>query len=283
MIREVKRVVQGYKTLEGAGVQVVRVLGIQDIHDIDPFLLLDAFDSDNPEDYVKGFPMHPHRGIETITYLLEGEIVHRDSLGNGDKLVAGELQWMTAGSGIIHEEMPQASPKMKGLQFWLNLPAADKMTEPKYFAIMPEDLKEIPLQGGHIKLISGDFNGESGVKQPHVKANMMDLELYGDVTYEFDVSKELNSFVYILEGEGYFGSQETLCKMHSAVIFGDGDSVKIRAGKDGIRMVVLSALPLNEEVAWGGPIVMNSQKDLQFAFYELNTGTFLKHEAKVDR
>jgi len=281
MVREVKRVVEGFKTLEGAGVVVVRVLGIQDIKDIDPFLLLDAFDSDNPSDYIKGFPMHPHRGIETITYLLEGEIIHRDSLGNGDSLVAGELQWMTAGSGIIHEEMPQASPKMKGLQFWLNLPASDKMTEPKYFAIMPEDIKEIPIDVGHIKLISGEYNGQVGVSQPHVKANMMDLQINPNETFEMDVPSQYNSFVYILDGSGYFGDKEQQCNMHSAVIFTDGDSIKIKASDQGIRMIVLSAIPLNEEVAWGGPIVMNSQEDLQFAFYELNNGTFLKHEAKI--
>ncbi|MCL1787756.1 MAG: pirin family protein [Defluviitaleaceae bacterium] len=275
-IREVKQIVKGYPAIEGAGVKLIRVLGPDNIRDIDPFLMLDAFKSDNPADYIKGFPMHPHRGIETITYLLEGRVDHGDSLGNRDTLRDGDLQWMTAGSGILHEEMPKATKMLNGLQFWLNLPAKDKMTKPSYFPISPDMVKNIDVEGGRIKLIAGEYMGEKGVEPNYVKATMMDVQLAADVTFDIPVPALENSFAYILDGAAYFGEEGAPVQQYSAAIFTKGDTVRIRATSLGVRLVLLAGQPLGEPVAWGGPIVMNTDEELQEAFWELRQGTFIK-------
>ena len=276
--REVKKIVQGYATTDGAGVKLIRVLGHDNVRDIDPFLMLDAFGSDNPDDYIRGFPMHPHRGIETITYLLEGEIDHKDSLGNGGVLRGGDLQWMTAGSGILHEEMPKetGSGRLKGLQFWLNLPRKDKMAPPHYFSISPEMVKDIAIEGGKVKLIAGEFSGEKGVEPLYVKAKMMDVQLDPNAEFEMPVPAELNTFAYILEGGGLFGVKRKAASRHSALIFDSGDSVRVQALDGGIRFVLLAGKPLNEPVAWGGPVVMNTGEELDAAFRELQSGTFIR-------
>ena len=275
-IREVKKIVRGRHAIDGAGVKLIRVLGHGDIHDIDPFLMLDAFGSDNPDDYIRGFPMHPHRGIETITYLFEGRVDHTDSLGNSDTLRDGDLQWMTAGSGILHEEMPRATKNLDGLQFWLNLPAKDKMAPPNYFPISPDMIKDIDVGVGTIKLIAGEYLGEKGVESKYVKATMMDVILNGDVAFDIPVPALENSFVYVVDGGAYFGEEGTLVPKHSAAIFTHGDTVRIRTTTEGIRFVLLAGKPLNEPVAWGGPIVMNTDAELQQAFRELQQGTFIK-------
>jgi redox-sensitive bicupin YhaK (pirin superfamily) len=276
--REVKRIVRGYATIDGAGVKLIRVLGHNDVNDIDPFLMMDHFGSDKPADYIKGFPMHPHRGIETITYLLEGRVDHKDSLGNGGTLLDGNLQWMTAGKGILHEEMPKetASKRLSGLQFWLNLPKKDKMAPPHYFPISPEMVKDIKIEGGKVKLISGEFLGEKGVEPKYVKATMMDVALNRNAEYTFPVRAELNAFAYIIDGAAHFGEQRTLAERHSAVIFGDGDAVKVHANESGVRFMLLTGKPLKEPIAWGGPIVMNTQEELRTAFAELGNGTFIR-------
>jgi len=275
-IREVKRVVKGRQTVDGAGVKLIRVFAHSDIYDIDPFLMFDAFGSEDPEDYIKGFPMHPHRGIETITYLLEGRVDHKDTLGNSDTLMDGDLQWMTAGSGILHEEMPKESKRLDGLQFWLNLPKKDKMAPPRYFPITPDMIKDIDIENGRIKLISGEFLGESGVEPLYVKATMMDVSINVDSEYEIPLSKEQNTFIYVLEGAAYFGEERTLVKRHSAAIFSEGDIIRVNASDAGVRFVLLAGKPLGESIAWGGPIVMNTQEELQTAFDELSEGTFIK-------
>lgn len=277
-IREVSRIVQGVQTTDGAGVKLVRVLGKSDIKDFDPFLMLDAFGSENPEDYIKGFPMHPHRGIETITYLLEGKVNHLDSLGNGGTLSGGELQWMTAGSGILHEEMPQETKKLEGLQFWLNLPQKDKMAPPSYFPISSHMIKEIELEQGNVKLIAGEFLGERGIEPKYVKATMMDVTLHPSSEYHIPIPSEQKAFLYILDGMAQFGEKATLAKKHSAVLFNQGDVVRVSASKEGIRFVLLAGKPLEEPIAWGGPIVMNTQEELELAFSELEKGTFIKHK-----
>jgi len=274
--REINRIVRGTATVDGAGVKLIRVLGHGDIRDIDPFLMLDAFGSDNPEDYIKGFPMHPHRGIETITYLLEGRVDHRDSLGNGGALLGGNLQWMTAGSGILHEEMPKETERLRGLQFWLNLPRADKMAPPHYFPISPDMVKNIDIGAGKVKLIAGEFSGEKGVEPPYVKATMMDFDLTPGAEYTLPVPPELNAFAYIIEGDAQWGGKRAPAGKHSAVIFGDGDAVTVRAQNEGVRFVFLAGKPLREPVVWGGPIVMNTEEELDAAFRELRDGTFVK-------
>ena len=275
-IREVKRIVKGQPTVDGAGVKLIRVLGRGDVNDIDPFLMFDAFGSENPQDYIKGFPMHPHRGIETITYLLEGRVDHRDSLGNSDTLLDGDLQWMTAGSGILHEEMPKETNRLNGLQFWLNLPKKDKMVPPDYFPISPDMIKEIDIDNGKVKLISGEFLGEQGVSPKYVKATMMDVSFNPGALYDIPISNEQNTFVYILEGDASFGEKRTHVGKHSAAIFAEGDTIRVFASEFGVRFVLLAGKPLKEPIAWGGPIVMNTQAELQAAFDELSRGTFIK-------
>jgi len=276
--REVKKIVKGYATVDGAGVKLIRVLGREDIRDIDPFLMLDAFGSNDPDDYIKGFPMHPHRGIETITYLLEGRVDHKDSLGNGGTLLAGDLQWMTAGSGILHEEMPKVTEtkEMRGLQFWLNLPQKEKMAPPHYFPISPDMTKRIDIEAGIVRLISGSYLGNQGVAPQHVEITMMDVQLKRGAECDLPIANELNTFVYIIDGAGYFGDSRTPVQAHSAAIFGEGDAVRAQAMDSGIRFVLLAGKPLNEPIAWGGPIVMNTDGELRNAFIELQTGTFIK-------
>ena len=276
--REVSRIVKGHPTVDGAGVKLIRVLGRDDVRDIDPFLMFDAFGSEDPNDYIKGFPMHPHRGIETITYLLDGRVDHLDSLGNSGTLLAGDLQWMTAGSGILHEEMPRATKKLDGLQFWLNLPRKDKMAPPDYFEITPDMVKNIDIDNGKIKLISGEYLGKRGVAPKYVQATMMDVSLNKNAQYDISIPFGQTSFVYILEGSARFGKERTHVEKHSAAIFSDGDMIEVCASELGTRFVLLAAPPLGEPIAWGGPIVMNTEEELREAFSELNRGSFIKHQ-----
>lgn len=204
--RNIFKTVKGQPVIDGAGVHLIRVLGPSDVYDIDPFLMLDAFDSENPEDYILGFPMHPHRGIETITYLIKGEIDHKDSLGNGGTIKEGESQWMTSGSGILHEEMPQASDKLFGLQIWLNMPKMSKMDEPAYFDITRDMIKSIdlPENGGVVKVISGLYDNIDGVDTRHVQVIIFDISLNPGFEFEIPSNEENNLFIYIFEGNGFF-------------------------------------------------------------------------------
>ena len=278
-VREVKRIVKGNATEDGAGVKLIRVLGRDDVEDIDPFLMLDAFGSDNPIDYIKGFPMHPHRGIETITYLLEGRVDHKDSLGNGGTLLAGDLQWMTAGSGILHEEMPKETETkgMHGIQFWLNMPQKDKMAPPHYFPITPDMVKTIGIEAGTVKLISGRYMDSQGVESLYAQITMLDVQIKPNAEYDFPIAEEQHSFVYLIDGTGYFGSERTLVQKHSVAIFEAGDAIRVQAMNSGVRFLLLAGKPLKEPIAWGGPIVMNTREELQNAFDELHMGTFIKH------
>ena len=270
----VVRVVKGQRTVDGAGVNLVRVLGRNTIEDFDPFLMLDSFDSRNPADYVKGFPLHPHRGIETVTYLVKGEIIHQDSLGNKGVITDGGTQWMTAGSGIMHEEMPQASQHMLGLQLWLNLPQKEKMTEPKYFDIRKEDTLEIHREDYMLRIISGSWEGEEGVKPHHIQATVMEFLLKEGKELLIPAKPEENSFIFLLEGDAIIAGDRYDEK--SAILFGGGDTIKVSAAKNPLRFMFLQGPKLRESVAWGGPIVMNTQQELQQAFADLRTGDFIK-------
>lgn len=276
--RPVRRIVTGHRTVDGAGVSLVRVIGYRDTRDFDPFLMLDAFDSTNPEDYIKGFPWHPHRGIETITYLVHGDIEHGDSLGNQGSIRDGDCQWMTAGSGIIHQEMPQASDRMLGAQLWLNLPAKDKMASPKYGDIRKADVPIIEEDGSFIRVIAGLYHGNCGAFEgDYIKATYLDVEVAAGHDWEFETDPESTLFIYIMQGGGYFdpASLETIEEKH-AVLFGEGSRFWVKSGSKGIRFLLLSGRPLHESIAWGGPIVMNTQEELDLAFNELEMGTFLK-------
>ena len=280
-LREISKNITGRATMDGAGVKLVRVLGNNTVNDFDPFLMLDAFDSTNPDDYVRGFPWHPHRGIETITYLVEGSIEHGDSLGNKGHIGAGECQWMTAGSGIIHQEMPKPSPRMLGLQFWLNLPRSEKMTEPKYHGATADQVPAIIDGDASVRVIAGDYKGTAGaLTADHIKATFIDVTLAADAEWTLDTDPQATVYLYIMEGEGRFDeNSEPVPKKH-ALLFTLGDQLKVRAGSSGVRFVLCQARPLHEPVAWGGPIVMNTREELNQAFEELDSGAFIKsHQA----
>ena len=268
-LRTVRKIVTGKDAVDGAGVKLVRVIGYRDTAEFDPFLMLDAFDSTNPDDYTKGFPWHPHRGIETITYLISGDIEHGDSLGNSGSILDGDCQWMTAGSGIIHQEMPKASERLFGVQLWLNLPARDKMVDPQYGDIKSEDITVVDEDGSRVRIIA--FEGR------YVKATYLDVEVAAGRDWSFESQRDSTLFIYILQGEGLFdptGMESITSKR--AVLFDEGDRFWVKAGDEGIRFLLLSGKPLKEPIAWGGPIVMNTRQELDQAFRELNENTFIK-------
>lgn len=276
-IRSIRRIVTGKPATDGAGVKLVRVIGYNDTQDFDPFLMLDAFDSTNPEDYVKGFPWHPHRGIETITYLIRGDIAHGDSLGNKGRILDGECQWMTAGSGILHQEMPQASERMLGTQLWLNLPAKDKMTEPKYNDIVRENVPTVAEEGLNIRIVSGNYKGTDGAfRGEYVDTLYLDAEMAPGAEWLLETDPEATLFIYIVQGAGFFGpSGEGVAEKH-AVLFEKGNAFRAKASEAGARIFLMAAKPLGEPIAWGGPIVMNTREELDLAFRELQEGTFIK-------
>lgn len=276
--RKVKRLVTGQRAIDGAGVHLMRVLGPDTITDYDPFLMLDSFDSHNPADYIKGFPFHPHRGIETISYLVQGEMSHQDSLGNKGTIHGGESQWMTAGSGIMHQEMPQASKHMLGVQLWLNLPQSEKMTDPTYFDITGEMIGVKETADATVHVLAGEYDGTKGVEPPHIKATIYDVELKEGKTITLPTKAEDNVFVFLIEGNAVIEGQTVAEK--TAILFGEGSEIKLstETGKV-LRFMMCAAKPLGEPVAWGGPIVMNTREELDHAFKELDKGTFIKHNA----
>lgn len=276
-LRTVKKVTSGKHAVDGAGVKLVRVIGYHDTDDYDPFLMLDAFDSTNPADYTKGFPWHPHRGIETITYLIQGDIEHRDSLGNKGSIRDGDCQWMTAGSGIIHQEMPQPSERMLGAQLWLNLPTKDKMTAPKYGDIKKEDVAVVNESTATIRVIAWNYLETKGAFEgSYVKAVYLDVEVKPGGEWEYDSDEHSTLFIYIVQGEGRFEPDKDTISEKQAVLFNSGQRFWVQAGESGIRFLLLCAKPLHESIAWGGPIVMNTQAELDLAFKELNENKFIK-------
>ena len=278
-IRKIRKIVTGEHAVDGAGVRLVRVLGHKDTQDFDPFLMLDAFDSVNPEDYVKGFPWHPHRGIETVTYLIRGDIEHGDSLGNKGSILDGEFQWMTAGSGIIHQEMPKPCERMLGVQLWINLPAKDKMTAPQYHGISADNILVIDEGTRKIHVIAGTYNGKAGAFEgDYVKPLYLDVEMTPGAEWELDTDREATLFVYIVQGEGNLGpASDDLIPAKHAVLFDAGNRFRVKAGANGMRFLLFAGKPLKEPIAWGGPIVMNTREELDIAFQELRDKTFVKH------
>lgn len=275
--RKVSRVVTGRPGRDGAGVNLTRVLSTPTIVDFDPFLMLDSFDSRNPADYTAGFPMHPHRGIETITYLVEGRIEHEDSLGNKGVISDGCSQWMTAGSGIMHQEMPKTQPRMLGFQLWLNLPASEKMSEPKYFDIQPGNIPTVVEDGRVVRIISGEYAGVSGVKPHHIQATLLDISLDAGRSIDLPVPVDETVFLFLMEGDLMVEGQRYAEK--SALLMSDGDIVSVTA-PDGTnsRFQLMAGAPLHEPVAWGGPIVMNTEDELEQAFRDLRHGSFIRQK-----
>ncbi len=279
MNRKIESILTSKPTIEGAGVNLKRAFGYNEVPLLDPFLLLDDFRSDNPKDYIAGFPWHPHRGIETVTYMLEGTVEHGDSMGNKGIIGAGDVQWMTAGSGIIHQEMPKGiNGHMGGFQLWVNLPSAHKMMGPRYREIKQEQIPEVSTYKGiRIRVVSGEVEGIKGpVKDIVVDTEYLDIMMAPNTEFEHSIKKGYRAFAYVIEGSGYFGSgkRSSIGKEH-LVIFKDGDTVIITAYED-MRFLLISGKPIGEAVAWHGPIVMNSREELEIAFEEYRNGTFIK-------
>jgi redox-sensitive bicupin YhaK (pirin superfamily) len=298
-IRPVKRIVSSKPTMEGAGVHLRRAFGFGDTTEFDPFLLLDDFRNDRPEEYRAGFPWHPHRGIETITYVLAGNVEHGDSLGNRGNLGSGDVQWMTAGRGILHQEMPQgdAQGRMHGFQLWANLPSSLKMTAPRYQDIKAPEIPEVVDDDGtRVRVVCGNFWGKRGpVEGVAADPRYLDVFVPAGKRKTLAVELERHAFAYVFEGSGSFraasepfgvltektdGDNEILIREQtgnrSLVLFDSGDEVTVQAGDQGIRFLLVSGKPLKEPVAWYGPIVMNSQSELQQAVAELHNGTFIR-------
>ncbi len=299
-IRPVKRIAQSMPTMEGAGVKLHRAFGFGTTDEFDPFLLFDDFRNDRPGDYQAGFPWHPHRGIETITYVLAGAVEHGDSLGNKGKMAAGDVQWMTAGSGIMHQEMPHGDERgrMHGFQLWANLPASLKMTAPRYQDIPAAVIPEVTDDDGtHVRIITGDFWGKKGpVEGVAADPRYIDVFVPPGKRKTLPVEVGRHAFAYVFEGSGSFSGAsqpfgvlteketpagETLVREQtgnrSLVVFDSGDAVTVQAGDEGIRFLLVSGKPIAEPVAWSGPIGMNTQSELQQAVSELRNGTFKNH------
>lgn len=301
-LRPVKRIIQSKPTLEGAGVHLRRAFGFGNTSDFDPFLLLDDFRNDVPEDYLAGFPWHPHRGIETITYVLAGSVEHGDSMGNRGAISAGDVQWMTAGSGIIHQEMPKGdnAGRMHGFQLWGNLPSALKMTAPRYQEVKAKDIPETKDDDGtHVHVVCGNFWGLKGpVEGVAADPIYLDVSVPPGRRKTLPVETTRHAFAYVFGGDGKFCNASeplavptepvgwldtkppTKAENRSLILFDRGDEVEVRAGADGIRFLLVSGKPIQEPVAWYGPIVMNTQQQLREAFRELDEGTFLKTQTK---
>ena len=276
MERKIRHQVSGYRTKDGAGVNLVRVLGYETVQEYDPILMLDSFDSTNPEDYTAGFPMHPHRGIETISYVYHGFMTHKDSLGNEDTIGKGEVQWMTAGSGILHEEKLPASERLLGVQLWLNLSAKDKMVPPAYRSIKNSEIEEIDIENGKLRLLAGEFQGKKGYISKHLPLDYYDLHLNPNASIILHTVSERSVMVFTLLGEIYIG--DVLIKEKTAVKLTHGDFVEIKATEKNAQVLFISSERLDEPVAWGGPIVMNTEEELKEAFDDLRKGTFLQDE-----
>lgn len=276
MERKIKQQVRGYRTKDGAGVSLVRVLGNRTVQEYDPILMLDSFDSTNPDDYTAGFPMHPHRGIETISYVYRGFMTHRDSLGNEDTICDGEVQWMTAGSGIMHEEKLPAAKRMLGVQLWLNLPAKDKMAPPAYRSIKSTEIEEVEFNWGKLRLLAGEFEGRKGYLSKYLPLNYYDLHLNSKASIVLNTESEHSVMVFTLLGDAYIGGE--LVKEKTAVKLTSGDALEIKATDEKAQVLFISSKRLDEPVAWGGPIVMNTKEDLNKAFDDLKRGTFIQNK-----
>ena len=301
-IRPIRKVLKSKPTIEGAGVHLKRAFGFSEVPVFDPFLLLDDFRSEIPEYYLKGFPWHPHRGIETITYVLEGDVEHGDSLGNKGVISSGDVQWMTAGSGIVHQEMPQGDEngKMYGFQLWANLPSREKMMDPRYRDVTHEQIPEVRLPNGTIlKIISGEVSGIKGpVGDIVIDPEYIDVTVPANSEFRHPAKQGRTVFAYLIDGQGYFCREKNpftyeaeginyfdlqrdpLVGNGTIVLFADGDEIMVSTEEQGVRFLLISGMPIGEPIAWYGPIVMNTQEELRVAFEEYRQGTFIKFKGR---
>ena len=301
-IRKIKKVLKSKPTIEGAGVHLKRAFGFHEVPELDPFLMLDDFRSQNPDDYVRGFPWHPHRGIETITYVLHGQVEHGDSMGNSGVISQGDVQWMTAGSGIIHQEMPKGDGKglMGGFQLWANLPASHKMMGPRYREVKENQIPHVTLKSGTlVRIVCGEFEDVKGpVRDILTNPEYLDVTIPAKSSFSHTIKSDYTAFAYVMEGKGYFDQRrdsyayeveganyfdfdrDCLIGPENLIIFDEGDELTIESSSDSLRFLFVSGRPLREPVAWYGPIVMNTQEELKIAFQEYRDGTFIKHKSE---
>jgi redox-sensitive bicupin YhaK (pirin superfamily) len=297
-VRKVRKILRGTPTLEGAGVHLKRAFGYQHVPELDPFLLLDDFHSNDERDYIAGFPWHPHRGIETITYMLHGRVEHGDSMGNAGIIHSDEVQWMTAGSGIIHQEMPKGPGLLWGFQLWANLPASHKMMDPRYREVKSGQTPEISVEGGaKVRVICGELNGVKGpVRDIVTDPEYLDVRVAARSKFLHNVKLGHTVFAYVIEGKAYFDlgrdpyayemeganyfdfKRNCLIGRESLIMFDDGDQLTFTTADEAVRFLLVSGKPIREPVAWYGPIVMNTQEELRIAFEEYEKGTFIKSE-----
>jgi quercetin 2,3-dioxygenase len=298
-IRRISKIWKSKPTIEGAGVHLKRAFGNSEVPHFDPFLLLDDFHSDYPPHYLKGFPWHPHRGIETITYMMQGRVEHGDSMGNKGVIEAGGIQWMTAGSGIIHQEMPRGNEtgSMWGFQLWANLPASHKMMQPRYQEFSAAQIPEAKLEKVRVKVICGNVGGVRGpVQDVVVDPEYLDVTVPEGTTFTHAIKRGYTALAYVIDGQGYFDlerdpyahevegrnyfdfERECECGPENLILFQDGDLVAVTTNSRPVRFLLVSGKPIGEPVAWYGPIVMNSQEELEVAFEEFQRGTFIKHK-----
>ena len=278
MNRKIKEKVTGFRTKDGAGVSLVRVLGHNTVESYDPILMLDSFDSTNPEEYRAGFPTHPHRGIETVSLISRGKMKHKDSLGNEDTIGDGEVQWMTAGSGILHEETLPDSERLLGVQLWLNMPGKDKMAPPEYKSIKKDEIEDIAIEGGTLRLISGKYKEHSGFTPKYSPLDYYHILLDANTKFTLEMLNDKSVLVFLLLGDAKVAGE--VVKEKTAVKLTEGTSLDIESLDEDIQILFISSDRLDEPVSWGGPIVMNTREELDLAFRELRAGTFLKEKMK---
>ncbi|MEW6520077.1 MAG: pirin family protein [Thermodesulfobacteriota bacterium] len=297
-VRRISKIWKSKATIEGAGVHLKRAFGYSQVPLFDPFLMLDDFHSSYPPDYVQGFPWHPHRGIETITYVLHGRVEHGDSMGNQGVIESGDVQWMTAGSGIIHQEMPRGDQEglLWGFQFWANLPAARKMMDPRYRGITAAEIPEVSMGEVRARIICGEVAGVQGpVRDVVIDPEYLDVTVPPETTFTHPIRRGHKAFAYVVDGEGYFDPERNAyghevvgtnyfdmkrscsCSAENLILYEDGDAVAITTRERSVRFLLVSGKPIGEPVAWYGPIVMNTREELQLAFEEYEKGTFIKH------
>ena len=275
-VREVRQLVQSHAVSEGAGVTVHRSIGTPALRSLDPFLMLDHFGSDDPDDYIAGFPDHPHRGFITFTYMLDGHMEHRDSLGNRGDLLAGGAQWMKAASGVIHSEMPkQTEGRMRGFQLWINLPAAEKMSDPAYQELASGAIPEVTTEAGRIRVLAGSYGDRKGaVTDAGSDLHYLDVTLHAGARFTASIPADHSAFVYLFEGDGRIAEQAL--PIHSLAVLGAGDEIEVMAGPAGARFILVGGRPIGEPVVQYGPFVMNTQEEIKQAFADYRAGRLVR-------
>jgi len=281
-IRPIQQLIRAQAVREGAGVTVHRSIGTQFLRHLDPFLMLDHFGSDNPSEYIAGFPAHPHRGFITFTYMLDGHMEHRDSMGNRGELDSGGVQWMKAASGVIHSEMPrQVDGLLRGFQLWINLPAAEKMSDPAYQEFASRQIPEVNAEGRQVRVLAGEYQGQAGViHDPHTQVCYLDVRLAAGVDFKLPLPTSHNAFIYVFEGNAT--SQEQILPQHSLVVLGQGDEIVVQAGSEGARFILVAGKPLNEPIVQYGPFVMNTREEINQAMADYQTNKLVRKKASFN-